>query len=175
MANGQPNRPSHVIPKKVVDFNPQCFGCFGYPASTIVAFKMACLTYNPSDIIIEDKEYKREEILEISTKILQFIKSRLGEQQSNPNKETINAHGRYEMNQTPYNPPSTILQGHPQMTETDKEPKTNRRTRRLMTSTTSSKFNASRVMKSNSHKESLPANISYIFTENRKRNISFLS
>lgn len=41
---------------------------------------MACLTYNPSDITIEDKEYKREEILDISTKILQFIKGRLGDQ-----------------------------------------------------------------------------------------------
>jgi hypothetical protein len=59
-ASGLPNRPAQVIPKKIVEFNPQCFGCFGYPASTIAAFKMACLTYNPSDIIIEDKEYKRE-------------------------------------------------------------------------------------------------------------------
>lgn len=40
---------------------------------------MACLSYNPSEIVIEDREYKREEVLEISTKILQFIKGRLGE------------------------------------------------------------------------------------------------
>lgn len=79
-SQGQQNRPAQVINRKIVDFNPQCFSCCGYPASTIAAFKMACLTYNPSDITIEDKEYKREEILDISTKILQFIKGRLGDQ-----------------------------------------------------------------------------------------------
>lgn len=75
---GQVNRPAQTANRKIVDFNPQCFSCCGYPASTIAAFKMACLTYSPSDITIEDKEYKREEILDISTKILQYIKGRLG-------------------------------------------------------------------------------------------------
>jgi hypothetical protein len=51
------NRPAtnNTIPRKIVDFNPKCFSCCGYPASTIAAFKMACLTYNPSEIIIENK------------------------------------------------------------------------------------------------------------------------
>lgn len=35
---------------------------------------MACLAYNPSTIIIDTKEYKREELLSITTGLLQKIK-----------------------------------------------------------------------------------------------------
>lgn len=35
---------------------------------------MACLTYNPSSIKIDSKEYKREELLEFTTNMLHNIK-----------------------------------------------------------------------------------------------------
>lgn len=153
---GQVNRPAQVLNRKIVDFNPQCFSCCGYPASTIAAFKMACLTYSPSDITIEEKEYKREEILDISTKILQYIKGKLGDQppsvppnNSNIYKETINFEKSEPPQQTQYAPVSSVLP----IQETEKEQRPNRRTRRLMTSTTSSRFpGAGRGLRSASHK-----------------------
>jgi hypothetical protein len=41
------------------------------------AFKMACLTYNPSEIKIDDQYFTREEILEISTNILERLKNKM--------------------------------------------------------------------------------------------------
>jgi len=38
---------------------------------------MACLTYNPSSIKIDNKEYKREELLEFTTNMLHNIKKSL--------------------------------------------------------------------------------------------------
>lgn len=43
----------------ILELDKKCFSCCGYPASTLSAFKMACLTYNPSGIRIDNKEYKR--------------------------------------------------------------------------------------------------------------------
>ena len=47
----------------ILELDKKCFSCCGYPASTLSAFKMACLTYNPSSIKIDSKDYKREELL----------------------------------------------------------------------------------------------------------------
>ena len=38
---------------------------------------MACLTYNPSQIRIDEQLFSREEILEISTSILEKLKKKL--------------------------------------------------------------------------------------------------
>lgn len=38
---------------------------------------MACLTYNPSEIKIDDQYFTREEILEISTNILERLKNKM--------------------------------------------------------------------------------------------------
>ena len=58
----------------IVELEKKYFSCCGYPASTLSAFKMACLTYNPSPIRIDTKEYKREELLEFTTSMLHNIK-----------------------------------------------------------------------------------------------------
>ena len=58
----------------ILELDKKCFSCCGYPASTLSAFKMACLTYNPSPIRIDTKEYKREELLEFTTSMLHNIK-----------------------------------------------------------------------------------------------------
>ena len=47
----------------IIGLEGKCFSCSGYPATTISAFKMACLAYHPSSIKIDTKEYKREELL----------------------------------------------------------------------------------------------------------------
>lgn len=46
--------------KPIVNLQRDCFSCNGYPASTISAFKMACLAYTPSSIMLDSKEYRRE-------------------------------------------------------------------------------------------------------------------
>ena len=57
------------IPTLQLDQN--CVSCDNKNTQLIQqAFKMACLTYNPSQIRIDDQLFSREEILEISTGIL---------------------------------------------------------------------------------------------------------
>lgn len=58
----------------IVELDKKCFSCCGFPASTLSAFKMACLAYNPSSITIDSREYKREELLGFTTGLLQKIK-----------------------------------------------------------------------------------------------------
>ena len=58
----------------IIELDKKCFSCCGFPASTLSAFKMACLAYNPSSITIDSKEYRREELLGITTNLLQKIK-----------------------------------------------------------------------------------------------------
>lgn len=47
----------------IIELNDKCFSCCGYPASVLSSFKMACLAYHPSGIVIDGKEYKREDVL----------------------------------------------------------------------------------------------------------------
>ena len=58
----------------IIELDKKCFSCCGFPASTLSAFKMACLAYNPSSITIDAKDYRREELLGITTNLLQKIK-----------------------------------------------------------------------------------------------------
>ena len=61
----------------IIDLDDKCFSCCGYPASVLSSFKMACLAYHPSGIVIDGKEYRREDVLEFTTNLLQTIKSSL--------------------------------------------------------------------------------------------------
>ena len=61
----------------IIELNDKCFSCCGYPASVLSSFKMACLAYHPSGIVIDGKEYKREDVLEFTTNLLQTIKGSL--------------------------------------------------------------------------------------------------
>ena len=58
----------------IVELDKKCFSCCGFPASTLSAFKMACLAYNPSAITIDSRQYRREQLLGITTNLLQKIK-----------------------------------------------------------------------------------------------------
>lgn len=127
-------------------------------------------------------------MLEIATKILQWIKSRLGEvspttaglmmSQEGSRSEVLQPQDTitavdYSARKSREQP---ILSSRVQMTEVDKEAKTAKRTRRLVTSTMSTKFGASRVgCRSANQKDPLPTNISYIFAENKKKNLAFLN
>lgn len=67
----------HQQKNSIIELNDKCFSCCGYPASVLSSFKMACLAYHPSGIVIDGKEYKREDVLEFTTNLLQTIKSSL--------------------------------------------------------------------------------------------------
>jgi hypothetical protein len=47
-----------------------CLSCKGGSAVTHQAFKMACLAYQPTSILVDGKLYRRDELLELATKVL---------------------------------------------------------------------------------------------------------
>lgn len=79
------NRPRNSI----IELDKKCFSCCGFPASTLSAFKMACLAYNPSSITIDSKDYRREELLGITTNLLQKIKKNFVEKGITGNKSRM--------------------------------------------------------------------------------------
>jgi hypothetical protein len=65
-------------PTPTLQLDQNCVSCENKNAPLVQqAFKMACLTYNPSQIRIDDQLFSREEILEISTGILEKLKKKL--------------------------------------------------------------------------------------------------
>jgi hypothetical protein len=50
---------------KVVSVDRNCFNCSPQPNLVLKAFKMACLNYKPSDILWNNKEYSRMQILKL--------------------------------------------------------------------------------------------------------------
>jgi hypothetical protein len=65
------NKNSEMSQMPTLQLDQNCVNCENKNAPLIQqAFKMACLTYNPSQIRIDDQLFSREEILEISTGIL---------------------------------------------------------------------------------------------------------
>lgn len=72
------NKNSEMSQMPTLQLDQNCVNCENKNAPLIQqAFKMACLTYNPSQIRIDDQLFSREEILEISTGILQKLKKKL--------------------------------------------------------------------------------------------------
>ena len=61
-----------------IQLDEKCLSCSNGNSGLVnQAFKMACLAYNPSEIRIEEKIFTREEILEISTNILDKLKKKI--------------------------------------------------------------------------------------------------
>jgi len=61
---------------------------------------MACLAYHPSGIVIDGKEYKREDVLEFTTNLLQTIKGslQLGNNNNNISNNNNNNNNMNNMN-----------------------------------------------------------------------------
>lgn len=68
--------------KNVLQLDQNCLSCSGQPAQITSAFKVACLAYNPSTVNIEGQSYKREEILEVATRLLQAARQQYGLKQT---------------------------------------------------------------------------------------------
>lgn len=76
-----------------LQLDPNCVSCDNKNTAIIQhAFKMACLTYNPSQIRIDDQLFSREEILEISTGILEKLKKKLWIAETSKIHPSLNSH-----------------------------------------------------------------------------------
>ena len=71
------NQKSEIHPS--IHLDEKCISCSSGNSNSIVnqAFKIACLAYNPSEIKVDDQVFTREEILEISTRILDKLKKKM--------------------------------------------------------------------------------------------------
>ncbi|EAS04241.2 hypothetical protein TTHERM_00298520 (macronuclear) [Tetrahymena thermophila SB210] len=69
-----------AFPNLILDQN--CISCSGQSAQINQAFKMACLAYNPSTVNIDGRSYKREEVLEVATRLLQAARQQYGLKQN---------------------------------------------------------------------------------------------
>lgn len=52
-------------PKSIVDFDKKCLSCSDQPSKVISAFKMACLTYKPGNIVFNHEELSRSALINI--------------------------------------------------------------------------------------------------------------
>lgn len=96
----------HQQKNSIIELNEKCFSCCGYPASVLSSFKMACLAYHPSGIVIDGKEYKREDVLEFTTNLLQTIKSSL--QLGAGGNGSSNNNNNFNLNNNSYGQPMAI-------------------------------------------------------------------
>lgn len=46
---------NHNNKNSIVEIDKNCYSCCGFPASALSSFKMACLAYHPSHIVINQK------------------------------------------------------------------------------------------------------------------------
>ena len=48
-----------ILKNSILQLEKKCFSCCGFPATSLSAFKMACLAYSPSPIVIDSNQYRR--------------------------------------------------------------------------------------------------------------------
>jgi hypothetical protein len=58
---------------KVVSLDKRCLSCAGQSSAVISAFKIACLAYEPSMVIYQDKKFTRKHLIRVQHKILDNI------------------------------------------------------------------------------------------------------
>ena len=54
----------------VVSIDKRCLSCTGQASAVLVAFKIACLAYEPSAVFFQDRKYTRKELLKLQNNIL---------------------------------------------------------------------------------------------------------
>jgi hypothetical protein len=57
--------------KQVVSMSPDCVSCSGHAAGLISAFKMACLSYSPSQMTYRHRKFSRQQLIVIQGSMLQ--------------------------------------------------------------------------------------------------------
>jgi hypothetical protein len=65
-----PNNKQNQERQPVVQIDRNCLSCASQPLKVISAFKMACLSYFPSLVHIEDSDFTRSQAIELKQKIL---------------------------------------------------------------------------------------------------------
>ncbi|CDW76060.1 UNKNOWN [Stylonychia lemnae] len=63
-------QPKDKNQQPVISIDKSCLSCSSQPYKVIAAFKMACLSYFPSQVQFQEREYNRESLIEIKNGIL---------------------------------------------------------------------------------------------------------
>ena len=56
---------------KVVSLDKRCLSCAGQSSSVISAFKVACLAYEPSQVLFQERKFTRKHLIRVQRKILE--------------------------------------------------------------------------------------------------------
>ncbi|CAD8187779.1 unnamed protein product [Paramecium pentaurelia] len=75
-----------------IQLNGECLSCSGQSIQLLQCFKLACLAYHPSDILVDGKLFKRDQLLEMCTTLLRQAKQEFLDQDQNisqPNTQPI--------------------------------------------------------------------------------------
>lgn len=63
--------------KQVITMSTECVSCSGQSAGLVAAFKMACLSYNPSQMNYRHRKFTRQQLLHVQSAMLQGCWSEL--------------------------------------------------------------------------------------------------
>ncbi|CAD8125185.1 unnamed protein product [Paramecium sonneborni] len=66
-----------------IQINGECLSCSGQSIQLLQCFKLACLAYHPSDIVVDGKSFKRDQLLEMCTTLLRQAKQDFFDQDQN--------------------------------------------------------------------------------------------
>ncbi|CAD8126630.1 unnamed protein product [Paramecium sonneborni] len=71
-----------------IQINGECLSCSGQLIQLLQCFKLACLAYHPSDILVDGKSFKRDQLLEMCTTLLRQAKQEFLDQDYNIQQTT---------------------------------------------------------------------------------------
>lgn len=74
----------------VISIDKRCLSCAGQSSSVISAFKIACLAYEPSQVVYHDKKFTRKEMLRLQRSILENFSRSPELENSDENRELHN-------------------------------------------------------------------------------------
>ncbi|CAD8126618.1 unnamed protein product [Paramecium sonneborni] len=71
-----------------IQINGECLSCSGQSIQLLQCFKLTCLAYHPSDILVDGKSFKRDQLLEMCTTLLRQAKQEFLDQDYNIQQTT---------------------------------------------------------------------------------------
>lgn len=63
------------LKKPVISVDKSCLSCTGQNPTILSAFKMACLTYMPSQVMFSSQEFSRKELIDIQRRMIEGIEA----------------------------------------------------------------------------------------------------
>ena len=74
----------------VVTLDRRCLSCAGQSSAVLGAFKMACLAYEPSAVVFQNKRFTRKELLKVQNGLLVEFVRRMDNEMSEESREIYN-------------------------------------------------------------------------------------